>query len=103
MEKRDIAWQELGKWIDEFDASFPEKSDAVNILARWINEAIESDFNRLVQWLYRLDVNEELLKKTLQENPETDAGLIIAQLAVERMQQKQKSGKHSASDWEETD
>ena len=103
MDKHAAAWQGLEKWVDEFEIAVPENSDAVDVLAQWINEAIQADFNRLVQWLYRVDVNEDLLKKTLREHPQTDAGLIIAQLAFERMRQKKQSRKHSASDWEETD
>jgi hypothetical protein len=93
MDKHVATWERLEKWVDEFEIAVPENSDAVNILANWINEAIQSDFNRLVQWLYRVDVNEDLLKKTLRENPETDAGLIIAGLAIERMRQKVQTRK----------
>lgn len=103
MNKHAAAWVGLEKWVDEFDVAVPENPDTLNILAHWINEAIQSDFNRLVQWLYRVDVNEDLLKKTLRENPETDAGLIIAQIAIERMRQKKQTREHSASDWEETE
>jgi hypothetical protein len=103
MDKHAAAWQGLENWVGEFDIALPENSDAVHELAQWINEAIQADFNRLVQWLYRVDVNEDLLKKTLRKNPETDAGLIIAQLAIERMRQKKQTREHSSSDWEESD
>jgi hypothetical protein len=103
LEKHAAPWEGLEKWIDEHDPAIPENSDAVHVLAKWINEAIQADFNRLVQWLYQLDVNESLLKKTLRENSETDAGLLIAQLAIARMRQKKLTRKQSSSDWEETD
>lgn len=103
MDKHAAAWQELEKWVGTLDVPFGENTTAIAQLADWINLVIQSDFNRLVQWLYRVDVNEELLKKTLRENPETDAGLIIAQLAIERMRQKKQTREHSASDWEESD
>lgn len=57
-------------------------------LADRINAMIHDDFNRLIQLLYRIDVNEERLKKLLRENSSTDAGLLIARLILERQWQK---------------
>jgi hypothetical protein len=94
MDKYASAWQELEKWVGTLDVHSSENKDAIGHLADWINLAIQSDFNRLIQWLYRVDVNEDLLKKTLRENPETDAGLLIAQLAFERMVEKKQSRKN---------
>ena len=53
-----------------------------------INELIKNDFSSLVQLLYRLDVEEKKLKKLLQENSETDAASIIADLIIKRQIQK---------------
>jgi len=44
-----------------------------------------------VQLLYRIDVNEARLKQVLKDNPNEDAGKIIAQLIIERQQQKAAS------------
>jgi len=56
-----------------------------------INELINSDFQKLVSILYRLDISEPRLKLLLKENPNVDAGLIIADLMIERQLQKAKS------------
>lgn len=61
-----------------------EKLDTPN-LERTINELIKNDFSRLVQILYRIDVSEAKLKNILSENPNEDAGKIIAQVIIERL------------------
>ena len=58
-----------------------------------VNELIKNDFNQLIQILYRLDVNETKLKQVLNNNPNEDAGKIIAALIIERQLQKIKSRK----------
>jgi len=66
-------------------------SIARKILGDKINELINSDFQKLVSILYRIDVNENKLKQLLNANPGTDAGLIIADLMIERQEQKIRS------------
>ena len=65
-----------------------EMQDAENFLAKKINALIKDDFNLLIQILYRIDVNETRLKQVLKDNPNEDAGKIIARLIIERQQQK---------------
>lgn len=60
-------------------------------LAEYIRQLIDTDFQRLVQLLYRLDVSEEKLKNLLSDNPSGDAGAMIAQLVMERMEQSRKT------------
>lgn len=60
-------------------------------LSRHINHLIQSDFQKLVSVLYRIDVNEAKLKYLLKENSDTDASAIIADLIIERQLQKIKS------------
>jgi hypothetical protein len=60
-------------------------------LAQKINDLLNNDFARLVSILYRVDVNEAKLKALLQQNPHTDAGLIIADLLIERQAEKKKA------------
>ena len=69
------------------------KDDSVNlqILSDSINDLINNDFQKLVLILYRMDVNETKLKQLLNENPGTDAGIIIAGLMIERQEQKIRS------------
>jgi hypothetical protein len=70
------------------------------LLAERINTMIREDFSELVQWLYRVDVNESKLRQLLRDSdgpvasgPEggqgrEDAGKIIARLVMERQWQK---------------
>lgn len=60
-------------------------------LSAYINQLIKNDFDKLIVYLYRIDVNEQKLKSLLQQNPNEDAGKIIATLIIERQQQKIKS------------
>lgn len=59
-------------------------------LSAYINNLIKTDFDKLIAYLYRIDVNEEKLKSLLQQKPAEDAGNIIAALIIERQQQKIK-------------
>jgi hypothetical protein len=56
-----------------------------------INELIHSDFNSLVQLLYRIDVDERKLKRLLKDSPHTDAAVLIAELIIQRQLQKIES------------
>ncbi len=60
-------------------------------LATYINDLIKNNFEKLVAYLYRIDVNEQKLKSLLQQNPDEDAGNIIATLIIERQEQKIKT------------
>jgi hypothetical protein len=60
-------------------------------LSAYINNLIKNNFDKLIAYLYRIDVNERKLKSLLQQNPDEDAGNIIAALIIERQQQKIKT------------
>jgi hypothetical protein len=60
-------------------------------LALQINNLLNTDFQKLVSILYRMDVSEHKLKLLLKDNPDTDAGLLIADLMIERQVEKIKS------------
>lgn len=60
-------------------------------LEDFINECIKSDFSRLVQLLYRIDVSEQKLKTILQANPNEDAGKLIAAVIIERLAATKKA------------
>ncbi len=60
-------------------------------LSAHINHLIKNDFEKLVAYLYRIDVNEQKLKILLQQFPGEDAGNIIALLIIERQQEKIKT------------
>jgi hypothetical protein len=56
-----------------------------------INELIVTDFARLLELLYRLDVEEEKVHAVLKQNPSVDAGRLIASLIMERQMEKIES------------
>jgi hypothetical protein len=58
------------------------------VLAEKIDALINSNFNALVQLLYRIDVSEQGLRQLLEENPATGAGQLISSLILERQWQK---------------
>lgn len=57
-------------------------------LADYINRLILTNFEKMIQLLYRIDVSETRLKQLLKENPNEDAGKMIAALIIERQIQK---------------
>lgn len=75
--------KELGIIVKEKDHQFNKQ-----ILAEKINDLINNDFQKLVSILYRMDVSETKLKQLLNDNPGTNAALIITDLMIERQKQK---------------
>ena len=68
-----------------------------NLLSGHIHHLINNNFNKLVGILYRIDVSETKLRKLLEGNPAEDAGMIIAELIIERQIQKINSRKENKS------
>jgi hypothetical protein len=68
-------------------------SDLKQKLVIYINSLILNDFSKVVTILYRVDVDENKLKKILKEQAGTDAAQIIARLIIEREQQKAETRK----------
>ena len=66
-----------------------------NILAGYINPLIRNNFTKLISILYRMDINEAKLMQLLKDNQAQDAGMIIAELIIERQIQKIKSKKEN--------
>ncbi len=74
--------------------SIREPSDKFKAqLIFFINELINTNFNALIQLLYRLDINEKKLKEVLKNNEQHDAGILISELIIQRQLQKIKSRK----------
>ena len=71
-------------------------------LSLYINELLLHNFSALVQLLYRVDVSEQKLKTVLQQNPQQDAGNLIAELVIQRQQEKYQSRKNFPSSANET-
>lgn len=68
-----------------------QKAEIKADLIQCINHLLMHDFNKLIQILYRVDVNEQKLKELLQTNAQTDAAVIIADLLIERQEDKLKT------------
>jgi hypothetical protein len=83
--------QNLGQYLELAIPSTNDREALRYFIADHINQLIETDFHRLISLLYRIDVNEEKLKKLLKDNEKADAGLIIADLIIERQLEKIKS------------
>src|SRR5687767_8547337 len=60
---------------------------------------VEHDFERLVQLLYRVDIDEEKLRCLLRQQPHGDAAAIITALILERQGQKELTRKQFKTDF----
>ena len=79
---------------DTMELMIPPHIDAQELhhrLSLHINHLIETDFQKLITLLYRVDVSETKLKDLLTKNTDKDAGAIIATLVIERQLQKIES------------
>ena len=56
-----------------------------------INLLINTDFEKLIYYLYRIDVNETKMKQLLQQQGGENAAQLIARLIIDRQLQKIKS------------
>lgn len=74
--------------IHDDHGSLLQQPQLHNRLTEAINQMIIHQFDGLIQLLYRLDVSEQRLKELLQQHAGSDAAAIIAQLIIERQQQK---------------
>ena len=80
--------------VNDFGVEIPNGSSREEMLSKLsanINLLINTNFDRLISLLYRLDISELRLKKELEEKPGNDAGDIIAGMIVERELQKLQS------------
>ncbi len=89
----------------ELAIDLPENSSSEQLkekLAAHINHLINYDFEKLVYYLYRIDVNEHKMKALLQ-SPHENAGELIAQLIIDRQLEKQKTKELFRNKKNETD
>lgn len=68
--------------------SSTNKNEMEQQLQAAVNYLIVADFEKLVQLLYTVDVDEKRLKSLLQQKPDEDAAAIITQLLIARQLQK---------------
>jgi len=76
------------------ELSLPDKLSAEELhqrLTDHINHLINHDFEKLVFYLYRIDVNESKMKKLLDQREGENAAGLIADLVIERQLEKIKS------------
>lgn len=66
-------------------------------LAAHINYLINHDFEKLIFYLYRIDVNESKMKQLLAQKEGENAARLIADLIIERQLQKIKSRQETKS------
>ena len=83
--KDELVLEEVSK---ELEVTVKNHSLTKQALVEKINDLITTDFQKLVSILYRMDVSETKLKQLLNENPGTNAALIITDLMIERQEQK---------------
>jgi hypothetical protein len=76
----------------------PDAPDCRAIVESCIAYLIDHDFNRLIQLLYRIDVDESLLRRKLKEFPEVPAYLLITDLILERNLARQEFKRHHRPD-----
>ena len=67
-------------------------------LVAHINHLINHDFEKLIFYLYRIDVNENKMRHLLEQREGENAAGLIADLIIERQLQKIKSRKENKSD-----
>ena len=74
--------------IEKYAANSTEEQ--FQILTEFIDKLIQNDFNRLLSILYRVDISEEKLKRTLSLNKDKQisSASLIAKLLIEREAEK---------------
>lgn len=95
---------EVEKVFDIYDREILRQEDFETQLAAYLDHLIKKDFEKLVQILYRIDVDEKKLRRLLDQYPETDAGKIMASLIIERQIKKiefREATKNNNTEWEE--
>lgn len=83
--------QVLEEVSKELEVTMKDHSLTKQALVEKINDLINTDFQKLVSILYRMDVSETKLKQLVNENPGTNAALIITDLLIERQAEKIRS------------
>lgn len=75
-----------------------EQNELKQKIGQQINYLITNDFNRLVQLLYTVDVDEQKLKQLLLQQPEQDAATVISGLIFSRYEEKTRSRQYFKTD-----
>jgi paraquat-inducible protein B len=82
------------------DSFFPTTIDSIDgftqELSNYINHLLNTDFEKVISLLYRIDVDENKIKKLLENT--TNSSLTIAKAIIERQLQKIKSRQENRRD-----
>ncbi len=84
-----------------FEISLPDKISLEELrekLSLHINHLINTNFEKLIYYLYRIDVNENKMRNLLEQKEGENAAGLIADLIIERQLQKIESRKKSSKD-----
>jgi siroheme synthase (precorrin-2 oxidase/ferrochelatase) len=79
---------------DSLQLSIPSQTgreELLRMLTDHINSILNLNVEKLINLLYRLDISEKKIRECLAVNAGQDAAPLIAQLIVERQEQKIKS------------
>jgi hypothetical protein len=86
-----LSLMEINALLQAMGSSLPRKDK--EMLAAQLQDhvtfLIRHDFERLVQVLYSVDIDENRLRMLLRQQPQTDAAAIISSLIIERQAQKE--------------
>jgi siroheme synthase (precorrin-2 oxidase/ferrochelatase) len=87
----------------ELVATTTNEEELTQLIKQLIQELIDSDFEKLLLILYRLDVDENKVKNAIDLSGPADAPLSIAQLIIEREKERiatRKQYNTGNTDWE---
>ena len=79
--------------LEENNISFSSFDEFRKYIIQKVNDWILNNFDHLLYMLYRIDVHEDKVRRLLQEHKGENAAEIIADLIIERQQQKIESRK----------
>ncbi len=72
-------------------ANVGDEADWFQLFSERIDYLIQTDFNKLVHILYRLDISEKKLSQMLKDLPVIDSAEIIARMIIDRQREKLRS------------
>jgi len=64
-----------------------DENQLLELLTKYIQELIDTDFQYFLWTLYKIDVNEKKVKDTIKKDPQNSSE-IIAKLIIERVKEK---------------
>lgn len=94
--------------VNQINKSFEIKSnllaevktdrDLLLLVASYIQELINTDFEHLLWLLYKIDVNEKKIKTALEDSNLENSSIVIAEMIIEREKEKIETRKKYSSD-----